>query len=449
MSKSQSNNTANGTSKLAMAALSTVPLLMVLGNSMLIPEFPRIQSALHISQFQVGLLITLFSASAGITIPILGFLSDQYGRKTIIIPAILLYGIGGVISGLGSTILGPSYLVVLIGRVVQGIGAAGTAPIVMAMVGDLYKSNSRSEAMGIIEASNGMGKVLSPILGTAIALIAWWALFFSYSILAVPIALAIYFLTQEPESKGQKQKPGEYFKSILGIFKQKGIAIFVSLFAGMVILFNLFGVLSIVSDILENTHHLKGLVKGLVIAIPIFFMSSFAYLTGYFLKKKGKYFKITILIGLITASSSLVLLPFFKNPYIYIAILSIMGLGSGLVLPSVNTLITSSAQSQQRGGVTSIYGAVRFLGVAIGPPIFSLLFKVSEKVMFWTAAATILIAAGLVLAFLKEEKLMGGNGNQQQANKETAAKHKSNITVKGLPDEEPGIFKPKNPLHRD
>lgn len=449
MAKSKSGSNAKGQSKIAMAALSTVPLLMVLGNSMLIPEFPKIQSALHISQFQVGLLITLFSAAAGITIPILGFLSDQYGRKTIIIPAVLLYGIGGVISGLGATILGPSYFIVLIGRVVQGIGAAGTAPIVMAMVGDLYKSNARSEAMGIIEASNGMGKVLSPILGTAIALIAWWALFFSYSILAVPIAAAIYFLTQEPENKGEKQKPGEYFKSILEIFKQKGAAILVSLFAGMVILFNLFGVLSIVSDILENTHHLKGLVKGLVIAIPIFFMSSFAYLTGFFLKKKGKYFKIAILTGLITASVSLALLPFFKNPYIYIAILSIMGLGSGFVLPSVNTLITSSAQSQQRGGVTSIYGAVRFLGVAIGPPIFSLLFKVSEKVMFWTAAATILVAAGLVLAFLKEQKLLGGQGGQKQGEKDKSPEKHSNVIVKGLPNEEPSIFKPKNPLHRD
>lgn len=70
------------------------------------------------------------------------------------------------------------YNIILIGRVVQGVGAAGTAPIVMALVGDIFQSEQRSEALGIIEAANGIGKVVSPILGSAIGLISWIALFF-------------------------------------------------------------------------------------------------------------------------------------------------------------------------------------------------------------------------------------------------------------------------------
>ena len=82
--------------------LSTVPFLMVLGNSMLIPEFPAIKSALNITQFQVGLLITFFSAPAALAIPFLGYLSDRVGRKVIIIPALIFYGLGGVVSGLSA-----------------------------------------------------------------------------------------------------------------------------------------------------------------------------------------------------------------------------------------------------------------------------------------------------------------------------------------------------------
>ncbi len=401
------------TSKLALAALSTVPLLMVLGNSMLIPEFPKIKTALNINQFQVGLFITLFSAAAGLSIPILGFLSDKYGRKIVIIPSVILYGIGGLISGLGATLLGKSYLIIMVGRVVQGIGAAGTAPIVMAMVGDLYKSNARSEAMGVIEAANGMGKVLSPVLGSLVALISWWALFFSYSILAVPISLAILFFTKEPTQEKQKDQVGAYFKKILQIFQQKGPSLLVSLLAGMTVLFILFGVLAHISDVLEKDYNLQGLIKGLVIAIPILFMSSFAFITGKILKQKGKYFKIAIIIGLSIVGLSLIFLPFFDNPYIYISILTLMGLGSGLVLPSVNTLVTSSTTSQQRGGVTSLYGSVRFLGVAVGPPIFSLLFGINEKVMFWSGTGVAAVVIGLVFIFLKEQKLIPG-GNKQQ-----------------------------------
>ncbi|WP_236777833.1 MFS transporter [Anoxybacter fermentans] len=348
--KKSDRSTSQGTSNIALMALSAVPLLMVLGNSMLIPEFPKIKSALDINQFQVGLLITLFSTAAGLSIPILGFLSDKYGRKIIIVPSVLVYGLGGIISGLGATLLDDSYLIILIGRVVQGIGAAGTAPIVMAMVGDLYKSNDRSEAMGVIEAANGIGKVISPVLGSAVALISWRALFFSYAILAIPISLGVFFLTQEPTHQGQKEKLSSYLKKILQIFREKGPSLLISLFAGMAVLFILFGVLSHVSDILEKEYNLKGLTKGLIIAIPILFMSSFSYLTGRYLKQKGKFFKIAIITGLTIVGSALFFLPFLKKPYIYVGILTIMGLGSGFVLTSVNTLVTSSTTSEQRAG---------------------------------------------------------------------------------------------------
>lgn len=75
--------------------LSTVPFLMVLGNSMLIPESPTIKAELQISQLEVGLLITFFSAPAALIIPFLGYFSDRIGRKIIIVPSLLLYGLGG------------------------------------------------------------------------------------------------------------------------------------------------------------------------------------------------------------------------------------------------------------------------------------------------------------------------------------------------------------------
>lgn len=393
-------------SKLALAALSMVPILMVLGNSMLIPEFPKIKAALNISQLQVGLFITLFSATAGLTIPILGFLSDQYGRKIIIIPAVLVYGLGGVISGLGATILGESYSIILVGRIVQGMGAAGSAPIVMAMVGDLYKSNARSEAMGIIEAANGMGKVLSPILGSLVALIAWWALFFSYAIIAAPIALLVYLWTKEPPQQKSKKSLSKYLQELIQIFNRKGLSLIVTLLAGMTVLFLLFGVLSHVSDVLEKDYNLRGLVKGLIIAIPILFMSLFSYLTGKYLKNQNQYYKIIILLGLLIAGGALFFLPFVQKLTIYISILTLLGLGTGFVLPTVNTLITSSSDSQQRGGLTSLYGSFRFLGVAIGPPTFSLFLEISEKIMFWFGTITAFFILGLVFIFLQEKRLL-------------------------------------------
>ncbi len=117
-----------------------------------------------------------------------------------------------------------------------------------------------------------------------------------------------------------------------------------------------------------------------------------------------------------------------------------MGLGSGFTLPSVNTLITSSTTSEQRGGITSIYGSFRFLGVAIGPPVFSLLFKVGEKVMFWFGSGVALLVVGLVFVFLKEEKLVT-NGSKQDESKTT----KNEAIVRGIEKEKSFNFK-KNKL---
>ena len=397
--------------KVMVIILSTVPFLMVLGNSMLIPEFPNIKAQLNITQFQVGLLITFFSASAAVTIPFLGYLSDRIGRKIIIVPSVILYGLGGVISGVAAAVLANPYYAILAGRVVQGVGAAGTAPIAMALAGDMFKTKERSESMGILEAANGMGKVLSPVIGSAVALIVWYALFFSYALLAIPIALLIWFLVDEPEGNVEKRPLMQYLKSMTSIFDKKGVSLLLNFFGGMVILFILFGVLSFTSDILVSTFNLGGVVKGMILSIPLLSMSITAYLTGYYLKKKGKYFKVFYIAGLIAVSITMTILPFCCNSiWVYPSILGVLGLGSGLILPAINTMVTSSTQSEQRGGVTSLYGAVRFIGVAFGPPSFSILQGISIPLMFFSGGALSIIAAILGYLFIKEKTVINTAG---------------------------------------
>ncbi len=399
----------NKNNTLMIIAFSFVPFLMVLGNSMLIPEFPQIKSALDISQFKVGLFITVFSVSAGLAIPILGYLSDQFGRIIVIVPSILMYGAGGFVCGLAALLMDSPLKVILVGRVIQGIGAAGTAPIVMALIGDIFQSEKRSEVLGIIESANGIGKVSSPVLGAAIGLISWIALFFFYAILAIPIAAGVYFLGKEGEvKKGKGFK--KYLQNIKKIFREKGASLIMTIISGMIVLFILFGLLAFFSDILEIKYEIKGFIKGLVIAIPILFMSITSFSTGVFLKKKNKYFKLAIITGLILVSLALIGLNFFKILYIYVAIFAVLGIGTGLVLPAVNTLVTSSAKTEERGIITSLYGSARFLGVAIGPPAFSSLESFSQNLMYLGGGGITIL--GLIIAiFLIKEKGMTPDAN--------------------------------------
>ncbi len=73
-------------------------------------------------------------------------------------------------SGLGAWLFQglAAYWIILAGRFIQGIGAAGAFPIVLPLIGDMFKNEEDvSSSLGIVETSNTMGKVLSPIIGSA------------------------------------------------------------------------------------------------------------------------------------------------------------------------------------------------------------------------------------------------------------------------------------------
>ncbi len=374
-----------------LAALGAVPFIMVLGNSMLIPVLPQMEKQLGITHFQTSLMISLFSIPAGLVIPIAGLLSDRFGRKQIIVPSLIIYGIGGLIAGVAALLLTKAYWVIIAGRIVQGIGAAGTAPVTMALVGDIFTSKERSKALGYIEASNGLGKVVSPILGSLIAIVAWYATFFLFPLLTVPIAIAVWLLVKEPSAQKTQQSIKQYFGSVKTIFKNKAGFLITAFLAGSLALLLLFGILFFLSDYLESSLKLFSVKKGLVLAIPVLAMSSTSLTTGAIIKKKVPLMKKLVISGLGVLTLTLGILPFIKNPWLEVGVMSGSGIGVGLILPCLNTLITSSTSTQERGMVTSLYGGVRFFGVAAGPPLFGLLDKYGRYVMFWSGAGAALI----------------------------------------------------------
>ena len=383
-----------------LAALGAVPFIMVLGNSMLIPVLPQMEKQLGITHFQTSLMISLFSIPAGLVIPIAGLLSDRFGRKQVIAPSLIIYGIGGLIAGVAALLLTKAYWVIIAGRIVQGIGAAGTAPVTMALVGDIFTSKERSKALGYIEASNGLGKVVSPILGSLIAIVAWYATFFLFPLLTVPIAIAVWLLVKEPSAKKTHQSIKQYFGSVKTIFKNKAGFLITAFLAGSLALLLLFGILFFLSDYLESSLKLFSVKKGLVLAIPVLAMSSASLTTGAIIKKKVPLMKKLVISGLGVLTLTLGILPFFKNPWLEVGVMSGSGIGVGMILPCLNTLITSSASTQERGMVTSLYGGIRFFGVAAGPPLFGLLDKYGRYVMFWSGAGAALIIGILGVLFL-------------------------------------------------
>ena len=385
--------------KPTIGILATVPFIMVLGNSMLIPVLPAIRENLRVSLCQTAFLITAFSIPAGIVIPFAGVLSDHWGRKKIMVPALLVYGAGGLLAGLAAIFAKEAAYPYLLGaRIIQGSGAGGTYQLAMALAGDLIQGKERIQVLGLLEAGNGLGKVVSPLAGAAVALISWYAPFFVYGILAFPVALAVFLIAKEPPGRRQAASTQDYLKSLQGVFQAKGVNLAIIFLAGMAVLFALFGLLSLVSDLLEKVYHYRVFRRGLVIALPVLVMAVTSYLWGIALKRApAGALKWSILGGLFLIAAGIFFFPVLSGLFLSIAATVLVGLGTGFVLPALNTLVTSAVPGSERGLITCLYGTVRYFGVAVGPPVFGL--QLPQPTLFWGIAA-LLLAVLLLAAFL-------------------------------------------------
>lgn len=392
-------------------ALATVPLVLVLGNSMLVPILPDLERKMNLTSLQSSMVITLFSIAAGLVIPVAGYLSDRFTRKSVIIPALAVYGAGGILAGFGA--VWNSYTVLILSRALQGLAAAGTAPIAMALVGDMYKNGEESEALGLIEASNGTGKVISPIIGSLLALIVWYAPFFAFPLFCAASLLAVMFMIKEPPSKEKPASVPEYLRGIGAEFKAQGRWLIPAFIAGALGLFILFGVLFYLSDALEkNPYNIDGVAKGGILAIPLLGLVITAYLTGRAIKNNGRLMRILMLTGLSLMAVSLACGMFgYRLMWLLITLLTISSIGTGLLLPCLNTLITGSVDRSKRGMITSLYSSLRFLGVAFGPPLFSWLAAVSVVVLFgFVAGLSVIVLIGVWL-LVRPPKKAGDTAN--------------------------------------
>lgn len=387
---------------LPFAVLCSVPFVMVLSNSMLIPVLPAIRSALDTTAFRAGLLITAFSVPAGVVIPFAGTLSDYVGRKAVIVPALVLFGLGGLMAGLAGLLAADPYPWMLGGRIIQGVGGGGTYQIALALAGDAFRKGQRARAMGILEASNALGKVVSPILGGAVALLSWFAPFFVYPVLAWLSAGAVAWLAEEPKPGARQRLPlAGYLADLRQVWENKGALLGASFFVGGLMLFMLFGVLSWFSDELEARFRQENLARGLIIAVPVLVAAVTSWAVGsWWLRRRQRAARPAVLAGTLLVVAALAGL-FFNRMYgaaAETAVISALGLGYGLTLPAINTLVTGATGSSERGLVTALYGTVRFMGAAFGPPSFNVLTSWDGRLAFIVAAAV--TAAAWVAALL-------------------------------------------------
>ena len=151
--------------------------MAVLGVSSVTPAFPRIVQELGFSSGQVGLLITVFTLPGIVLTPVLGVLSDRYGRKKILVPALLPFGVAG-----GACALARSFELLRALGFFQGMGAAAHGTLNVTVIGDIYGGRERSAALGYNSSVLSVGTASYPAIGSALATFGW---FYPFALLVI------------------------------------------------------------------------------------------------------------------------------------------------------------------------------------------------------------------------------------------------------------------------
>ncbi|MDQ6673355.1 MAG: MFS transporter [Chloroflexota bacterium] len=142
-----------------MALILFTVFLDLLGIGLIFPIGPFYATAFGASAFDVGLLFTLFSVAQFLTIPILGALSDRYGRRPV-----LLIGIAGEVAGYLLFGTATSLTMLYVSRVVAG-ASSGNIGAAQAYIADISTPRERTRSFGLLGAAVSVGFLFGPALG--------------------------------------------------------------------------------------------------------------------------------------------------------------------------------------------------------------------------------------------------------------------------------------------
>ena len=171
---------------ITLAILSLIGLIIVYGETMIIPAIPDLVKDFNITYNTTAWILTAYLIAGAVATPLVGKLSDIYGKKKILLIVMIIYTAGtsfGIISNDISTMI--------IARTIQGIGMS-VFPIAFTIIREKFPENKLSIAQGILTSIFAAGGVIGLSLGaTTIEYFGWRSTFISISPLALILTLII------------------------------------------------------------------------------------------------------------------------------------------------------------------------------------------------------------------------------------------------------------------
>jgi len=354
-----------------------VTLMAMLGVASVTPAFPKISAELGVSPQAVGLLISAFTVPGAVLAPFLGILADRFGRKPILIPSLLLFGVAGAACGLAR-----DFELLLALRVLQGVGGAALGSINLTLIGDLYDGQRRTTAFGYNAGVLSIGTAVYPAVGGALAMLAWYMPFF-LPIIAVPVALMVLTVLDNPEPTVQTDL-GAYLREAMQLVRQPQLLVMFA--TGVVVFVLLYGAyLAYLPFVLEASYGATPLGIGSVFAAASVATAVASFSLGAFARRFGE--PNLIRSGFVLYVIVLACVPLVSSLWLIVLLAMGFGFANGMTIPSLLNLVAGTTSGEHRGVIMSVNGMVLRIGQTLGPLFAGVAFGlVGLAGVFWVSA---------------------------------------------------------------
>jgi DHA1 family tetracycline resistance protein-like MFS transporter len=373
----------------SLIVLFLTVFVSLIGFGIIIPLLPFYAQTFGASPTTIGLLFASFSVAQFIAAPVLGELSDRWGRRPILIFSLL-----GTVLSFALLAMAHSITMLFIARIVDGL-SGGNITTARAYIADVTPVEDRAKRYGLIGAAFGLGFIFGPALGALFAHISYTAPIWAAAAVSAIAALLAFLWLPEPERHVSEGEVPPWWRALGDLMSRPGLRSILVVDLGYWFTFSvyqttfaLFGQRRFGWD----APHI-GYVLATFAAFGVMVQVSIVGRVSRALGDRG-----TLVAGLGLAALGLACAALARTVPMFIAALAPAALGMGLASPTLLSLISTSVPRGEQGLAQGAAGALESLGRTAGPVFGNSMLQHFGEGSAYGAGAVVLLTTMAIAA---------------------------------------------------
>lgn len=379
--------------KSPLVPIFLIVLVDILGYTIMMPLLPFYAQHFGATPFSVGLLLASYGFCQMIAGPVLGKISDQIGRRPVLIISQVGTCAGFLLLGFAQDLR-----LIFAARIIDGL-TAGNLSVAQAYIADVTEPSKRTRAFTLIGISFGLGFLIGPAISGLLAHYGHqYPIFAAAALSALSVILTVLFL---PKTETAHAGPKEWFDfSIFGkSFRDPAVSPYLWQFLSFIFSFSLFiGGFALFAErrFTWDGHPFGAREVGYVFAyVGLLGVLFQAFFIGPLAKIFGE-IKL-VRTGFIFAFISFFTLAFIHSVPLLLLTLSASFIGSSLLRPSLTSIITQRAGKNGQGSVLGITQSLMSFSQVVAPIMAGFLIQ-HGRLSLWAFLGTAACLPGIYLS---------------------------------------------------